>query len=106
MKTENVNLSFSEDAIREIARVTAEVRSVVLVYSLLTYLNYVILLKVNRTVENIGARRLHTVIERIVEELSFEAAERPGQDVTVDASYVKERIQSLLVTSDLRKYIL
>jgi ATP-dependent HslUV protease ATP-binding subunit HslU len=57
-------------------------------------------------VENIGARRLHTVIERIVEEISFDAAEKAGEIMVVDAAYVKTRIQSLLVASDLRKYIL
>ncbi|CAM9374387.1 unnamed protein product, partial [Ectocarpus fasciculatus] len=85
LKAENVHLSFSDDAIREIARVAAEI---------------------NRTVENIGARRLHTVIERIVEEISFEAPERSGDSIVVDASYVKDRIKSLLIASDLRKYIL
>jgi ATP-dependent HslUV protease ATP-binding subunit HslU len=61
---------------------------------------------VNRTVENIGARRLHTVIERIVEEISFDAPEKAGQTIEVDAEYVRSRVKDLLVTSDLRKYIL
>lgn len=49
---------------------------------------------------------MHTVIERIVEEISFEAPERSGDSIVVDASYVKDRIKSLLIASDLRKYIL
>jgi ATP-dependent HslUV protease ATP-binding subunit HslU len=62
--------------------------------------------QVNLTVENIGARRLHTVIERIVEEISFDASERAGEDIVVNAAYVKTKIDGLLVKADLRKYIL
>lgn len=83
--TEDVELEFEDDAIREVARVAAEV---------------------NKTVENIGARRLHTVIERIVEELSFDAPERQGEKITVTQPYVKERVSDMLLGSDLRKYIL
>lgn len=85
LKAENVTLKFTDGAVREIARVAAEV---------------------NRTVENIGARRLHTVIERIVEEISFDAPEKAGQTVEVNQEYVQSRVKDLLVTSDLRKYIL
>jgi ATP-dependent HslUV protease ATP-binding subunit HslU len=61
----------------------------------------------NRTVENIGARRLHTVIERIMEHLSFEAAEREeGSTMTVDKELVEERLSEVLVASDLSRYIL
>ena len=60
----------------------------------------------NKTVENIGARRLHTVIERIVEEISFDAPERAGQTFEVTVEYVKERVSPLLLASDMRKYIL
>jgi ATP-dependent HslUV protease ATP-binding subunit HslU len=62
--------------------------------------------QVNRTVENIGARRLHTVVERVVEELSFQAPERAGQACSIDAAYVRARVGDLLKTADLRKYIL
>jgi len=61
---------------------------------------------VNKTVENIGARRLHTVIERIVEEISFDAPEKAGQEIVVDRAYVKERVSDMLLGSDLKKYIL
>lgn len=60
----------------------------------------------NRSVENIGARRLHTVIERVVEDISFEAPERKGETVVIDAAYVQSKVQSLLTATDLRKYIL
>lgn len=56
--------------------------------------------------ENIGARRLHTVIERVVEDVSFEAPDRKGENIEIDAAYVKSKVQSLLKTTDLRKYIL
>jgi ATP-dependent HslUV protease ATP-binding subunit HslU len=61
---------------------------------------------VNKSVENIGARRLHTVIERIIEEISFDAPEKSGQKYEVTAEYVKERVSPLLLASDLRKFIL
>lgn len=84
--TEGVSLKFDEDAIREIARVAA---------------------LVNKTVENIGARRLHTIIERIMEELSFKAAElEQGSVLTVDKDLVQERLSDVIVKSDLSKYIL
>jgi ATP-dependent HslUV protease ATP-binding subunit HslU len=61
----------------------------------------------NRTVENIGARRLHTVIERIMETMSFEAAEMDdGSELVVDKALVKERLSEVMVTSDLSRYIL
>merc|ERR550514_1238798 len=86
MATEDVELVFSDGAIREIAKVAAEV---------------------NRTVENIGARRLHTVLERIVEEISFSACEeQPGTVITVDENLVQERISEMLTKSDLSKFIL
>jgi ATP-dependent HslUV protease ATP-binding subunit HslU len=85
LKSENVNLSFTDDAVREIARVAHEA---------------------NLTMENIGARRLHTVIERVVEDVSFEAPDRQGENVVIDAAYVKQKVQVLLRAADLRKYIL
>lgn len=83
--TEGVTLNFEDDAVREIARIAAEL---------------------NRTVENIGARRLHTVIERVMEQLSFEAAESESKTMTVDKELVRNRLSNLLVTGDLSKYIL
>ena len=84
--TEGVSLKFDDDAIREIARVAA---------------------LLNKTVENIGARRLHTVIERIMEELSFKAAEmEKGSVLNVDKNLVTERLSDVVVKSDLSKYIL
>merc|ERR1712072_1597209 len=84
MATEDVELVFSDGAIREIAKVAAEV---------------------NRTVENIGARRLHTVLERIVEEVSFDAPDEvDGTKLVVDVEMVKERLGEMLIKSDLSKY--
>ena len=86
MVPEGVTLEFEDDAIREIARVAA---------------------LLNRTVENIGARRLHTVMERIMEELSFKAAEMDkGSVLKVDKDLVSERLSDVIVKSDLSKYIL
>lgn len=86
IKTEGIILSFDDDALREIARNAAHL---------------------NRTVENIGARRLHTVMERIMEEISFNAAEMNAEEeVTVTKELVKERLSDILMTSDLSKYIL
>ena len=86
LSTEKVALEFTDEAVREVARVAA---------------------LVNKTVENIGARRLHTVLERIVEEISFEASDKPeGAVITVDKALVQSRVNDLLVESDISKYIL
>jgi len=86
LATEGVKLTFEDSAIREIARMAA---------------------LLNRTVENIGARRLHTVIERIMEILSFEAAEmEDGATVVVDKALVEERLSDVMESSDLSRYIL
>ena len=86
IKTEGVELTFDDDALREIAKLAAHL---------------------NRTVENIGARRLHTVMERIMEEISFQAAEMDsGEKVTVTKALVKERLSDIMLASDLSKYIL
>ncbi len=85
MATEGVTLEFTEDGVREIARVAWEV---------------------NERTENIGARRLHTVMERLLEEISFEAADRAGARVSVDAEYVRERLADLTADEDLTRYIL
>jgi ATP-dependent HslUV protease ATP-binding subunit HslU len=83
--TEEVTLDFTEDAIDELARLAAEI---------------------NSTVENIGARRLHTVMERLLEEVSFSAADEPGRTVTIDADYVRSKVGELAKNSDLSKFIL
>jgi len=61
---------------------------------------------VNSTVENIGARRLQTVIERVLEEISFVASDKDGETVTIDKAYVEERIGDLARNADLSKFIL
>jgi ATP-dependent HslUV protease ATP-binding subunit HslU len=83
--TESVTLAFTEDAIAEIARVAAEV---------------------NGVVENIGARRLHTVMERLLEEISFTATDRAGESITIDAAYVQKTVAGLAKNADLSKFIL
>jgi ATP-dependent HslUV protease ATP-binding subunit HslU len=85
MGTEGVTLDFTDEAIDELARLSAEI---------------------NATVENIGARRLHTVLERLLEEVSFNASDRPGSTVTVDIDMVKERVGVLSKNADLSKFIL
>ena len=83
--TEDVTLEFTDDAIEEVAKLAA---------------------RVNETVENIGARRLQTVMERLLEDISFEAEEHSGETITIDAEYVRERLETLAGDTDLSKYIL
>ena len=83
--TEDVTLELGKDGIAEVARIAAQV---------------------NESVENIGARRLQTVMEKLLEELSFEAEEHGGETVKVDAAYVRERLGELAQDTDLSKYIL
>ena len=83
--TENVTLDFAEDAIREIARIACQV---------------------NERLENIGARRLQTVMEKLLEEISFDAEDRTGETVTIDAAYVSGKLAGLAGNTDLSKYIL
>ncbi len=85
METEGVRLEFTEDGIEAIARIAADI---------------------NEHVENIGARRLHTVMERVLEEISFEAPEAAGATITVNARYVEERIGDMARDADLSRYIL
>jgi len=85
LATEEVALTFTNEAVAEIAHIAAQV---------------------NESVENIGARRLQTVMERLLEELSFEAEDRKGQAIEVDAAYVRQRLAGLASDSDLSKYIL
>jgi ATP-dependent HslUV protease ATP-binding subunit HslU len=83
--TEKVSLSFADDAIDALAELAADI---------------------NERVENIGARRLHTVLERLLEEVSFSASDRPGESIVIDAAYVHERVAPLAVKGDLRHFIL
>jgi ATP-dependent HslUV protease ATP-binding subunit HslU len=85
LETEKVTLKFTPGAIRAIARTAAQV---------------------NDSVENIGARRLQTVMEKLLEEVSFEAEDRAGTTVTIDEAYVADRLASLAANTDLSKYIL
>jgi len=85
MATEGVSVDFTDDGIAEIAKIAAEV---------------------NRSVENIGARRLYTVMERVFEELSFVAPDRTGDSVTVNAEFVKTNIGDLAAGADLSRYVL
>ena len=61
---------------------------------------------VNEQTENIGARRLHTIMERVIEDISFDAPARAGATITIDADYVKERLKKILKDQDLSRYIL
>ncbi|MGO8917059.1 MAG: ATP-dependent protease ATPase subunit HslU [Stellaceae bacterium] len=86
MATEGVALDFAEDAIDELARLAEEI---------------------NTAVENIGARRLHTVLERLLEEISFTASDKPkGTAITIDRAYVHEHVSALAKNADLSKFIL
>ena len=67
---------------------------------------FVIASEVNTTVENIGARRLHTIIERVLDEISFTATDRAGEKITVDSEYIKKNIGELVKDTDLSKFIL
>jgi ATP-dependent HslUV protease ATP-binding subunit HslU len=84
MGAEGLDLRFSEDGVRRIAEVAWQV---------------------NEQTENIGARRLHTVMERLLESVSFEASDR-DDDVVVDATYVDDHLQDLVENQDLSRYIL
>jgi ATP-dependent HslUV protease ATP-binding subunit HslU len=85
MDTENVRLKFTEDAVDAVASYA---------------------FKVNQMTQNIGARRLYTILERLLEELSFEAPEMSGAEVEVNAAYVKQRLEEITEDEDLSRYIL
>ena len=85
LATEGVTLTFAPDGVRRLAQIAFDV---------------------NERTENIGARRLHTVMERLLEDLSFSAADRSGEQVTVDAAYVDQRLEDLAGDQDLSRYIL
>ncbi len=85
LKTEDVNLQFSEDGIDMLAKISAEV---------------------NSSVENIGARRLHTIIEKVLDDISFNATDRAGETITVDKKFVQDNLGNLVKDTDLSKFIL
>ena len=85
LKTENVDLEFSEDGIEAIANIASEV---------------------NSTIENIGARRLHTIIEKILDEISFTATDRSGEKIIIDRDYINKNLDTLVKDTDLSKFIL
>ena len=85
MATENVTLTFTENGIKEIAKIAAEV---------------------NASVENIGARRLHTVMERLLDDISFTASDRDGESIEIDTAYVRKHVGELATNTDLSKFIL
>jgi ATP-dependent HslUV protease ATP-binding subunit HslU len=85
MKTEDLDISFSDDGIAALAHIAAEV---------------------NQSIENIGARRLYTVMERVFEEISFTAPDRGGQSVVIDAAFVEENLGALTKSADLSRYVL
>ncbi|WP_298858977.1 ATP-dependent protease ATPase subunit HslU [uncultured Sulfitobacter sp.] len=85
MGTEQVNVSFTEDGIKALAKIAADV---------------------NQSVENIGARRLYTVMERVFEELSFTAPDRSGEKIVVDAAFVDTNLGELVKSTDLSRYVL
>ena len=80
-----MNLEFTEDGINTIANIATEV---------------------NSSVENIGARRLHTIIERVLDEISFTATDKAGEKVTIDSNYIKKNLGELTKDTDLSKFIL
>ena len=85
LKTEKVNLKFTKDGIETIAKLATEI---------------------NSSIENIGARRLHTIIEKVLDEISFTATDRGGETITIDKNYVNENLGALTKDTDLSKFIL
>ena len=85
LNTENVNLQFTDDGIDMLAKISAEV---------------------NSSVENIGARRLHTIIEKVLDDISFNATERTGETITINEKYVQDNLGNLVKDTDLSKFIL
>jgi ATP-dependent HslUV protease ATP-binding subunit HslU len=85
LATEEITLNFAKDAVEEIADIAAQV---------------------NERTENIGARRLHTILERLLDEISFDAPEKKGTKVNINAAYVRERLADIVKSEDLSRYIL
>ena len=85
LKTENVDLEFKDDGIEMLAKISTEV---------------------NSSIENIGARRLHTIIEKVLDDISFNATDRAGEKIVVDKNFVQENLGNLVKDTDLSKFIL
>ena len=85
LRTEGVTLRFRPEAIEAIAEIA---------------------MQVNTSTENIGARRLYTIMERLLEEISFTAPDMPGKELTIDAEHVRQRLQDVVRDQDLSRYIL
>ena len=85
LKTENVHLEFTDDGIDTLAKISAEI---------------------NASVENIGARRLHTLLEKILDDISFTASDRSGEKIIIDKKYVEKNLGELTKDTDLTKFIL
>ena len=85
MGTEEVEVTFTDEGIKALAKIAADV---------------------NQSIENIGARRLYTVMERVFEELSFTAPDRSGEKITVDGDFVEKNLGELVRSSDLSRYVL
>ncbi len=85
MATEEVSIEFTEDAIQRLAEISAEV---------------------NKNVENIGARRLHTILEKLLDDLSFSAPDQTGETISIDANYVDARLKEIATSADLSKFVL
>jgi ATP-dependent HslUV protease ATP-binding subunit HslU len=85
LSTEGVDLEFTDSGVQEMARMAATI---------------------NKETENIGARRLHTILETILEEISFEAPDKVGEKLVIDIAYVKDKLDAIIADSDLSKFIL
>jgi len=85
LETEGVKLEFTHEALEEIARFA---------------------FRVNEGTENIGARRLHTIMERVLDEISFDAPEKKGEQIKIDADYVRHMLADIVKDQDLSRYIL
>jgi ATP-dependent HslUV protease ATP-binding subunit HslU len=85
MDTEGIRLEFTDDSLKQVARYAT---------------------KLNETTENIGARRLHTILEKVLEDISFDAPEMKTKSFTVDAAYVEKQLDGIVKDEDLSRYIL
>ena len=85
LKTEGVKIKFEKDGLEELAEIA---------------------FRVNQTTQNIGARRLHTILERLLEEVSFEAPDLKAKEITIDAAYVQQKLHAIVEDEDLSKFIL
>jgi ATP-dependent HslUV protease ATP-binding subunit HslU len=83
--TENLEITYTDDAIEEIARISEHL---------------------NATSENIGARRLYTIMEKVIEDISFDASDMENMKITIDSKYVREKVEDIAQDTDLSKYIL